>query len=962
MKKGIVSKVSQNMNIRTRMLLLCLGVALPLLAIGSISLVMQYNSLHAESKRATSFQAAIAARTLSQWSYSQLNSVAAVGQMSVLSEGNPGDIEETLQTALVSHNKDWAELALIDTSGAPRSIKVVEGEKIISKTASFVRTETLDQVSRYRHALLIGFDQSPWTDRPGIFAVAPVTQHGELTGYLVAGIKPEAVLGIFTGLSRSNGTVITVIDDKNRVVARTLQNDYWQGKDFSNGRCVIAAEGKDTGTIEGLGIADQTPRAYAFERSQPNDWLVIVGVPIRTIYSGAAGSLGGYDWLGTLIMLSLAAIAISLALAYAATSHFTRTINVLVKEALMLGKGDFTKRVNVQARDELGTLAKAFNAMAEMLSLDKEQKAMVQNISNAVRQSLDLNEILNTTVQELGKNLDASRCCLALLDDRGTATMEDDELIFDYVWHNPVRSGDQLRNRKIPIPESSVLRQIIEQGSLMSLDVLEDSAGTIFYASGQSPDDWKTIKSFIACPISTRNGALGVILVHQCDKRRTWSPYELELVEAVAGQVTVALEHARLYERTKRMAEQEMLINHIVRSVRSSLDLDEILSTVTREIRHALRVERVQIIQPRSKNPLIVTHESTAQGYSSTIDVCMYPDHLDFDPARPESGVVRNSVLGINLAGLLQNSVSEEDSATTTLKGSFEENQNQIQIQIQSTTIQEAPIAVIDDVARDSRSLPFKEFLKNVGSKALIAAPLINDNKLIGLLVVHQCSSTREWKPSEVQLVNSIADQLAIAVTHAHLFAQVRHQAITDGLTGLYNHIYFKKRMEEEMRLSDRKGTSCSLIMIDLDKLKYINDNFGHPVGDAAIRQVADILKTVLRSGDTAARYGGEEFAVILPETSLLEAALIAKRLCNQIRTSPVPGLGQITASMGCASYPQHAKSADELVIKSDRALYEAKNNGRDQVKVYEEEESNLNAGLPSVKEHSFSADEIEHR
>jgi diguanylate cyclase (GGDEF)-like protein len=339
----------------------------------------------------------------------------------------------------------------------------------------------------------------------------------------------------------------------------------------------------------------------------------------------------------------------------------------------------------------------------------------------------------------------------------------------------------------------------------------------------------------------------------------------------------------------------------------------------------------------------------------------MYPDHLDFDPARPESGVVRNSVLGINLAGLLQ--LSEEDSTATALKvSSSDQNQTQAQVQIQSITIQEAPIAVIDDVARDSRSLPFNAFLKSVGSKALIAAPLVNDNKLIGLLVVHQCSSTREWKPSEVQLVNSIADQLAIAVTHAHLFAQVRHQAITDGLTGLYNHIYFKKRLEEEMRLSDRKGTSCSLIMIDLDKLKYINDNFGHPVGDAAIRQVADILKTVLRSGDTAARYGGEEFGVILPETSLLEAALIAKRLCNQIRTSPVPGLGQITASMGCASYPQHAKSADELVIKSDRALYEAKNNGRDQVKVYEEEESNLNTAISSVKEHSFTADEIEHR
>lgn len=911
------------------MLLLCLGVALPLLAIGSFSLLMQYNSLHEESKRATSFQAAIAARTLTQWSFSQLNAVTALGHLSVLSEkeeetGRPNSkaVDEILKTALVSHQREWAELALVDKSGRPISVQAAEGTKLISRTASFTDENVLDQISRYRHALLTSFAHSPWTDRSGIFAIAPVTRGGDLTGYLVATVKPEAVLSVFSGLSKSNGTVITVIDNANRVVARTLENDYWQGKDFSNGKCVIASKGKDSGSLEGLGIADKTPRAYAFDRSQPNDWLVIVGVPAHTIYGG------GYDWLGSLILLSLAAIAISLVLAYAATAHFTKTINVLVKEALVLGKGDFSKRVNVRARDELGTLAKAFNAMAEMLSFDKEQKSMVQNISKSVRQSLNLNEILDTTVQELGKNLDASRCCLALVDDRGTATMEDDELTFEYVWHNAARGGDQLKNRKIPIPESSVLRKIMEQGSLMSLDVLEDSAGTIFYASGNSPDDWNTIKSFIACPISTKNGALGLILVHQCDKRRTWSPYELELVEAVAGQVTVALEHARLYERTKRMAEQEMLINHIVRSVRSSLDLDEILSTVTREMRHALRVERVQIIQPRSKNPLIVTHESTAQGYASTIDLCMYPDNLNFEPNRADSGVVRNSVLGINLAGLLN--LSDDERASLDGSANHED---------QYSTIQEAPIAVINNVAEDSRSLPFQEFLKNVGTRALIAAPLINDNKLIGLLVVHQCSSTREWKPSEVQLVNAIADQLAIAVTHAHLFAQVKHQAITDGLTGLYNHIYFKKRLEEEMRLSDRKGTACSLIMIDLDKLKYINDNFGHPVGDAAIRQIADILKTVLRSGDTAARYGGEEFAVILPETSLLEAALIAKRLCNQIRTSPVPGLGKVTASMGCASYPQHAKSGDELIVKADRALYEAKNSGRDQVKLFETEE-----------------------
>lgn len=937
------SVLNKGMNIRNRMLLLCLGVALPLLAIGSFSIFKQYDSLHEESKRATSFQAAIAARTLTQWTFSQLNSVSAIGTMNALSKGDRSIIEEVLDTALASHHRDWGEIAYIDIEGKPIAIRSNKDRPLISKTALFTNEAILEQVSSYRHALVTSFDASPWTDKPGIFAVAPVGKNGNLKGYLVAAIKPEAVLGVFTGLSKSNGTVITVIDSSNRVVARTLQNDYWQGKDFSNGKCVIAAKGKSTGTLEGLGIADKTPRAYAFDRAQPNDWLVIVGVPIQTIYGG------GYDWLGLTILLSLVAIGISLALAYGATSHFTKTINLLVKEALALGKGDYSKRVKVPSRDELGTLAKAFNAMAEMLSHDKEQKAMVQNISKAVRQSLNLNEILNTTVRELGQNLEASRCCLAVFDDRGTKTPEDDELVFDYVWYNSIRNGGELKTRAIPIPENSVLRTIMEQGSLMSLDLLEDSAETMFYSEGNSPEDWRSIKSIIACPISTSNGVLGMILVHQCDKRRTWSPHELEMVEAVASQVTVAMEHARLYDRTKDMAEQEMLINHIVRSVRSSLDLDTILSTVTREVRHAMRVERVQIIQPKSKNPLIVTHESTAQGYGSTIDLCMYSENLDFTPEQvKESGANRNTVLGINLSSLIDSGDSSGGSAES-------------HIEQQSITVQEAPIAVIDDTTKDSRCAPFKEFLDKSGSKALIAAPLLNDNKLIGLLIVHQTSSTREWKPSEVKLVNSIADQLAIAVTHASLFAQVRHQAITDGLTGLYNHIYFKNRLEEEMRLADRKGTSCSLVMIDLDKLKDINDNFGHPVGDAAIRQVADILKTVLRSGDTAARYGGEEFAVILPETSLLEAALIAKRLCNQIRTSPVPGLGKVTASMGTSSYPQHAKSADELVIKSDRALYQAKNNGRDQVIVYEEEEF-IGSKDASMTSNSFPTEELNHQ
>jgi diguanylate cyclase (GGDEF)-like protein len=415
-----------------------------------------------------------------------------------------------------------------------------------------------------------------------------------------------------------------------------------------------------------------------------------------------------------------------------------------------------------------------------------------------------------------------------------------------------------------------------------------------------------------------------MILVHQCDRLRVWTDSELELVEAVTRHVTLAMEHAHLYNRTKRMAEQEILINHIVRSMRSSLDLDTILNTVTKELGMALKADRCQIAQPRKEGPLVVTHEFHQSHISSGKGLSLYPDNLEFHPNMGSHNPGRNTLLGINLERLSENPEYPDNRPSDSKDGD---------------TLREAPLAVITNVFQDSRTMPFKEFLDNCQSQSLIAAPLLNENRLVGVLIVHQCDNMKEWSPSEVQLVASIADQVAIAISHAHLFAQVKHQAITDGLTGLYNHIYFKNRLGEEIRLAQRKGNSCSLLMIDLDKLKVINDRYGHPVGDAAIRQISQILKTLLRSGDTAARYGGEEFAVILPETTLLEAALIADRLCTQIRNTPVPGLGRSTASIGAASYPKHASSLEDLVDKADKALYVAKNNGRDQVRIFEPEQ-----------------------
>jgi diguanylate cyclase (GGDEF)-like protein len=123
-----------------------------------------------------------------------------------------------------------------------------------------------------------------------------------------------------------------------------------------------------------------------------------------------------------------------------------------------------------------------------------------------------------------------------------------------------------------------------------------------------------------------------------------------------------------------------------------------------------------------------------------------------------------------------------------------------------------------------------------------------------------------------------------------------------------------------------------SLIMLDIDHFKRVNDTYGHDAGDAALRFLADVLRDELRGVDTAARYGGEEFAVILPQASLDGALIVAERLRMRLETTEVPGIGHITGSFGVATFPLNANSRDQLVSAADRALYEAKHGGRNRI------------------------------
>jgi diguanylate cyclase (GGDEF)-like protein len=211
--------------------------------------------------------------------------------------------------------------------------------------------------------------------------------------------------------------------------------------------------------------------------------------------------------------------------------------------------------------------------------------------------------------------------------------------------------------------------------------------------------------------------------------------------------------------------------------------------------------------------------------------------------------------------------------------------------------------------------------------------PLTYRNSIIGVLVVEDDTPKRDWEDEEMLMVRTVSDQLAVAISHARLFRQVQTQAMTDALTGLYNHRYFQEQLDREIKKADRNNESLSLILLDLDHLKRINDTHGHRAGDTALGHVAAILRSTVRDIDICARYGGEEFVIILPQCEGEAAFQVAERVREAIALKPSPSVGAMTASIGLATYPAPARTKEELIEMADRAMYLAKGAGRNRVR-----------------------------
>lgn len=222
----------------------------------------------------------------------------------------------------------------------------------------------------------------------------------------------------------------------------------------------------------------------------------------------------------------------------------------------------------------------------------------------------------------------------------------------------------------------------------------------------------------------------------------------------------------------------------------------------------------------------------------------------------------------------------------------------------------------------------------------LLSVPLISRNKVIGFLNIHSMYKNLPLTKEKIELIYALASQASIAISNAQMFAAMREQAIIDQCTGLYNFRFFQQKLDEEIQLAGKNSENLSLIILDIDHFKHVNDTWGHLYGDQVLQELANILKRNVRAEDSVCRYGGEEFAIIFPRCETEITFRIAERIRTRIEETSTTDRRNIfkepiTVSIGIAQYTPDINKTN-LIQRADSALYWAKNNGRNRCHIFD--------------------------
>ncbi len=243
---------------------------------------------------------------------------------------------------------------------------------------------------------------------------------------------------------------------------------------------------------------------------------------------------------------------------------------------------------------------------------------------------------------------------------------------------------------------------------------------------------------------------------------------------------------------------------------------------------------------------------------------------------------------------------------------------------------------VISDVNNDERFSDEFDRVSSFITQSVLCVPVRSKDHILGVIELVNGPNEKIFKEADLQILLTIADYAAIAIENARNFMRVSELVITDDLTGLYNGRYLHTLIEEEIERVRRFGGKLSLIFIDLDFFKKVNDTRGHMVGSRTLSEVGQLIKNNVRKICKAARYGGDEFVIVMPNTGKNGAMTLATKLCELFRAYDFLDDSEVsfkmTASFGIATFPDDADSKDGLIRLADQAMYRVKETSRDAV------------------------------
>jgi len=378
----------------------------------------------------------------------------------------------------------------------------------------------------------------------------------------------------------------------------------------------------------------------------------------------------------------------------------------------------------------------------------------------------------------------------------------------------------------------------------------------------------RTAGSFCGVPLVAYDHAMGALCLFS-NEERAFDEGHMEILRVLASEASIAIENARLFQEERTKARHLSLLNLISRDAIATLNPDEVLAKIAEQLEVGLTYDHIGIaLLDYTTRELIVTAESGRR--------------------RGASG--RRVSLDTGLIGQV---------ARTGKTASYRSSQS----------VQASAKPVLPD------------------SLTAIALPIFYGEHLHGILYV-ESNERIDISDEESLLLHTLADLIAGAYHNAVTFQKAQEQAITDGLTGVKTHRFFMEALSSEWKRSSRAGRSFALVLMDLDRFKFVNDFYGHLEGDLVLQRVGQILETNCRRSDVVARYGGDEFVILMPETTMEQARQLSSKLRGWVSADPLLREKNISASFGIASYPLHGSSPQELIQVADASMYLSKHQG----------------------------------